>query len=103
MRLDVLLLGAPERVAAVARPGWSRAPLPAVAPDGITALRGYGAAMLLTEPGETPWGAATLLYLAGVPIRIGRSAEFGGALLSHCLPADAPDGALVDALDGAIA
>ncbi len=103
MRPDVLLLGAPERIAAVSHPGWSSAPLPLVGPDGIAALRGYSAAILLTEPGEAPWGVATMLYLAGVPIRIGRSVEFGGALLSRCLPADASDGALVDALDGAIA
>lgn len=63
--------------------------------DTVDRLRGYDAAVVLGAPGEAPWGAAYLLYLAGVPVRVGRSAEFGGSLLSRCLPAEALDAALI--------
>lgn len=94
----LLLVGA--NADAVAVPGWSadRIDALAVESDTIDSLKGYDAAILLTGAGEAPWGPAYLLYLAGVPVRIGRSAEFGGSLLSHCLPADADDGALLAAL-----
>lgn len=94
----LLLVGADARTVAV--PGWTtrRVDALAVEPGAIDSLKGHDAAVLLTAPGEAPWGPAYLLYLAGVPVRIGRSAEFGGALLSRCLPADADDEALLAAL-----
>lgn len=77
--------------------GWTtdRVDTLPVAPAPVERLRGYDAAVMLGAPGEAPWGTAYLLYLAGVPVRVGRSAEFGGSLLSRCLPADAPDAALI--------
>lgn len=77
--------------------GWTTDHVDAlpVAPAMVERLRGYDAAVVLGAPGEAPWGAAYLLYLAGVPVRVGRSAEFGGSLLSRCLPADASDAALI--------
>ena len=89
----LLLVGAPDQTA-VAVPGWRAQRVPAL-PE---ALEDYDAAVLFTEPGEAPWGQAYRLYLAGVPMRIGRSAEFGGSLLSRCLPADASDAMLLDEL-----
>lgn len=43
------------------------------------------AAFILTEPGQTPYTLGYLCYLAGIPIRIGRSPEFGGQVLTHVL------------------
>lgn len=43
----------------------------------------YDAALLFSPPGGSPFGAAYACYLAGVPVRLGQSAEFGGAVLSH--------------------
>ncbi|GAA6624073.1 glycosyltransferase family 9 protein [Scytonema sp. NUACC26] len=45
--------------------------------------RGFDAAIICTEPGESPYSLAYICYLAGIPIRIGRSQEFGGSLLSQ--------------------
>ena len=45
----------------------------------------YDAALILSAPGHSPYGAAYACYLAGVPVRLGQSAEFGGAVLSHCV------------------
>jgi ADP-heptose:LPS heptosyltransferase len=52
---------------------------------------GYDAAVILTSFSQSPWPAAYLCRLAGVPIRVGMSNEFGGAGLTHWVPA-APDG-----------
>ena len=40
-------------------------------------------ALIFTSPGESPYRQAYRCYLAGVPVRVGISAEFGGAVLSH--------------------
>lgn len=40
-------------------------------------------AVILTKPLHSPYSAAYLCYLAGIPVRIGFSDEFGGGLLSH--------------------
>jgi ADP-heptose:LPS heptosyltransferase len=53
--------------------------------------RGYDAVVLLTSFSQSPWPAAMLCRLAGVPLRIGLSKEFGGAALTHWVPAP-PDG-----------
>lgn len=45
----------------------------------------FAAALILTAPGQSPYTLGYLCYLAGIPIRIGRSQEFGGQVLTHCL------------------
>jgi ADP-heptose:LPS heptosyltransferase len=45
--------------------------------------RGFDAAVIFTSFSQTPYPAAYACYLAGVPIRVGQSKEFGGGLLSH--------------------
>lgn len=50
----------------------------------------YDAAVILTSFSQSPWPAGYVCRLAGVPIRIGMSREFGGAGLTHWVPA-APD------------
>lgn len=51
----------------------------------------YDAAIILTSASQSPWPAGYLCRLAGVPVRVGTSAEFGGAGLTHWVPAP-PDG-----------
>jgi ADP-heptose:LPS heptosyltransferase len=53
--------------------------------DRIRAGR-YDAAVLLTSFTQSPWPAAQLCRLAGVPVRVGTSKEFGGAALTHWVP-----------------
>lgn len=61
-----------------------RYPVPQLVPQ----LKGHGfdAALILTAPGQSPFAAGYLCYLAGIPIRIGQSCEFGGGVLSLTLP-----------------
>ncbi|MEN3535363.1 glycosyltransferase family 9 protein [Microbispora sp. ZYX-F-249] len=47
---------------------------------------GYEAAVILTSFSQAPWPAAYLCRLAGVPVRVGMSKEFGGAGLTHWVP-----------------
>ncbi|WP_213451667.1 glycosyltransferase family 9 protein [Rhizomonospora bruguierae] len=47
----------------------------------------YDAAVVLTSFSQTPWPAGYLCREAGVPIRVGTSKEFGGAGLTHWVPA----------------
>lgn len=61
---------------------------------------GFDAAIMLTAPGQSPYTLGYLCYLAGIPIRIGQSSEFGGQVLSHCVPPDQDDDALVALLRG---
>jgi ADP-heptose:LPS heptosyltransferase len=51
----------------------------------------YDAAVILTSFSQSPWPAAYVCRLAGVPVRVGASKEFGGAGLTHWVPAP-PDG-----------
>jgi hypothetical protein len=44
------------------------------------------AAILLTGPGQSPYTLGYLCYLAGIPLRLGTSWEFGGQVLTHCWP-----------------
>lgn len=46
---------------------------------------GFDAALIFSEPGGSPYVAAYCCYLAGIPVRIGQSVEFGGSVLSHCV------------------
>jgi len=43
--------------------------------------RHFDAAIIFTM--KSPYSIAYMCYLAGIPIRIGRSPEFGGSVLSH--------------------
>lgn len=45
----------------------------------------FDAAIILTLPYQSPYVRAYLCYIAGIPIRIGQSYEFGGGVLSHCV------------------
>jgi ADP-heptose:LPS heptosyltransferase len=47
----------------------------------------YDAAVILTSFAQSPWPAAYLCRFAGIPVRIGMSREFGGAGLTHWVPA----------------
>jgi ADP-heptose:LPS heptosyltransferase len=47
-------------------------------------------AIILTSFSQTPWPAAYLCYLAGIPIRIGHADDFGGGVLSHPVAGPAP-------------
>jgi hypothetical protein len=52
--------------------------------DLIQALRrgAFQAALVFTRPKQSCYSLAYLCYLAGIPIRIGQSVEFGGGVLS---------------------
>ncbi len=43
----------------------------------------FDAALIFTRPDQSPYTAAYICYLAGIPLRIAASKEFGGALLTH--------------------
>jgi ADP-heptose:LPS heptosyltransferase len=43
----------------------------------------FDASIIFTNPGESPYSLAYICYLAGIPIRIGQSQEFGGGVLSQ--------------------
>lgn len=43
----------------------------------------FDCAVILTNPGESPYPLAYICYLAGIPVRIGQSQEFGGGVLSE--------------------
>ncbi len=47
------------------------------------AAGGFGAAFIFTSFSQSPYPPAYACYLAGVPLRIGESKEFGGSVLSH--------------------
>ncbi|GIH70477.1 glycosyl transferase [Sphaerimonospora thailandensis] len=47
---------------------------------------GYQAVVILTSFSQSPWPAGYLCRLAGVPVRVGMSKEFGGAGLTHWVP-----------------
>ena len=48
--------------------------------------RGFDAAFIFTSWAQSPYPAAYACYLAGVPVRIGESKEFGGRVLTHAAP-----------------
>ncbi|HEY6794189.1 MAG TPA: glycosyltransferase family 9 protein [Kineosporiaceae bacterium] len=52
---------------------------------------GYQIAVMFTSFSQSPWPAATLCRLAGVPVRVGMSKEFGGAALTHWVPSPADE------------
>lgn len=58
---------------------WTRSAAPLV--DAL-ASRGFGCAVVFTAPGRSPHPGAYIAFLAGIPVRVGASAEFGGRLLT---------------------
>lgn len=60
----------------------------------------FDAAIIFTAAHQSPYRAAYLCYLAGIPLRIAQSHEFGGGVLSHCFPppADHPHWALLQSI-----
>jgi ADP-heptose:LPS heptosyltransferase len=105
---ELVLLGSPGGSAAAALLPWvdrvqtlravwqdaqGRLPLdPARELRAIDAIRGIDAdaAIILTSFSQTPWPAAYACYLAGIPIRAGHAADFGGSLLTHRAGPNAP-------------
>jgi len=61
--------------------------------DWIRGQRVDGA-IVFAEQGQSPYTWAYRCYLAGVPVRIGISGEFGGQVLSHCIAT--PDASVSD-------
>lgn len=51
---------------------------------------GFDAAVIFTSFSQSPYPPAYLSYLAGIPLRLGMSREFGGQVLTHWIrpPAD---------------
>lgn len=47
--------------------------------------RCFDAAIIFTNADESPYSLAYICYLAGIPIRLGQSEEFGGSVLSQCI------------------
>lgn len=58
--------------------------------------RSFDAAILFTQPGESPHQFAYLCYLANIPHRIGQSVEFGGGVLSWSIEPPADPVSLID-------
>lgn len=46
----------------------------------------YDAAFVFTSFSQSPHAPAYVAYLAGIPVRVGSSKEFGGSVLSHPVP-----------------
>ena len=47
----------------------------------------FDAAVILTNLAQSPYPLAYCCYLAGIPMRLGQSLEFGGSVLSQCITA----------------
>ncbi len=56
----------------------------AQAQDLITTIKAaqFGGAIVFTGPAQSPYPLAYACYLAGIPLRLGQSLEFGGGVLS---------------------
>ncbi|WP_034388905.1 hypothetical protein [Deinococcus sp. YIM 77859] len=84
-----LLVPAPERHNV---PEWAAGVLApetfwtAELPPLLHAAR-FDAALILGQPGDSPHGLGYLCALAGIPVRVGVSAEFGGQTLTHWIKA----------------
>lgn len=73
-------------------PSHAAKPFTATLIDIIEMLRVYcfDAAIIFTPPYRSPYTLGYLCYLAGIPIRIGQSQEFGGSVLSCVTPLPDP-------------
>lgn len=77
----------------VERVSWQQLPRPGAVWDAeadrrlVDRLRDgrYDAAFVFTSFSQTPWPAAYACLLAGIPVRVGQAAEFGGAVLTHAV------------------
>jgi ADP-heptose:LPS heptosyltransferase len=59
--------------------------------------RAFDAAFILNRPSESPYFWGYICYLANIPIRVGLTKEFGGAVLSHAVKV--ADSELASAID----
>jgi ADP-heptose:LPS heptosyltransferase len=71
----------------VSADSWPEALAPA-GENGVALIdalraRNFDVALVLTAPGQSPYPAAYACYLAGIPVRLGQSKEFGGGVLSQ--------------------
>lgn len=64
----------------------------------VAALREgrFDAAVVFTSFSQSPYPPAYVCYLAGIPIRLGQSKEFGGGVLSHAVAPPPDDAHQVD-------
>lgn len=56
----------------------------------------YDAAFIFTSFSQSPYPPAYACYVAGIPLRVGQSKEFGGSVLSHPVPPHPDAGHQVD-------
>ncbi len=56
----------------------------------------FDAAVIFNNSFQSPYPLAYLCYLAGIPIRLGQSKEFGGSVLSHWVKPPPDETQLVD-------
>lgn len=63
---------------------WTDPVAPDTLPDLVLRLDAarFAAVLIFAAPGASPFEAAYLAHLAGVPVRAGMSVEFGGGVLS---------------------
>lgn len=54
----------------------------------------FDAAVIFTNAAESPYPLAYICYLAGIPIRLGQSQEFGGSVLSQWVTLKEPETSL---------
>jgi ADP-heptose:LPS heptosyltransferase len=80
--LDGVLVASPSWQQLTAAPSESAARAERDLLDRIAAGR-YAAMLVFTSFSQSPWPAAHLGLLAGVPIRVVHSREFGGAVATH--------------------
>lgn len=52
---------------------------------------GFDATIIFTSFSQTPYPLGYAAYLAGIPVRVGESGEFGGSTLSHPVGPFSPD------------
>lgn len=60
------------------------------------ARRSFNAVLIFTSFSQSPFPPAYACYLAGIPVRIGQSREFGGGVLTHWVRPPADDVHQVD-------
>ena len=70
---------------------WPQDPASEYALVQMLRERGFDAAVIFTSFSQSPYPPAYVCYLAGIPIRLAQSKEFGGALLSRWVKPPADD------------